>query len=237
MRESVYPVPSSYVLYGKDRPVIPLVERLRNGQVHNRTLSYIESRIAEKGQRFSFIGELKKIASIFEDAPAISVLDGGCGEGNMLADLKSQQAKIGKFVETTGVTMEPEQEEILASKNIDTIFIGSVQEYYERIRGQKKFHFIIDSSGAAYHDFGSDSDGTLTQGETIIPIYTDILYPKGRAFLTFLYLNPYWGASRRKLFDLLERNNLDIIDEFGDHAYLLVEKRESSVSYIRRVLS
>jgi len=228
MRESAYHVPSSYILYGKDRPVISLAERLRNGQVHNRTFSYIESRIAEKGQHFSFIEELKKIASIFEAAPAISVLDGGCGEGNMLAEVKSQQEKIGKFVETTGVTMEPEQEEILVSKNIDTIFIGSVQEYYERIRGQKKFHFIIDSSGAAYHDFGSDSNGTLIQGETIIPIYADILYPNGRAFLTFLYLNPYWGDSRRKIFNLLKINHLDIIDELGGHSYLLVEKKESS---------
>ncbi len=228
MREIIQNLPSSCVLYGKDRPVIPLVERLRNGQVHNRTLSYIENRIAEKGQQFSFIDELKRIAFIFEEESVISLLDGGCGEGNMLAEIKSQQEKIGKFIETTGVTMEPEQEEILARKNIDTIFIGSVQEYYERLRGQKKFHFIIDSSGAAYHDFGIDSNGTLTEGETIIPLYADILYPKGRAFLTFLYLNPYWGESRRKIHNLLERNNLDIIDEFGDHAYLLVEKRKSS---------
>lgn len=143
MRENVYPVPSSYILYGKDRPVVSLAERLRNGQVHNRTLSYVEGRIAEKGKQFSFIEELKRVAFIFEDAPTISVLDGGCGEGNMLAEVKSQQEKIGKFIETTGVTMETEQEEILARKNIDTIFIGSVQEYYERIRGQKNFILLL----------------------------------------------------------------------------------------------
>jgi hypothetical protein len=218
--------PGPKILYGKDRPTIPLDERLRGGQGHTRTFADVEKTIAEYGTTFSFAEELKRLATVFPDAPKLSLLDGGCGEGVMLSEIKPLQGFIGKPVETTGVTMEQEQADILAKKDIDSVFIGSVQEYYNQIKDQQKFHFILDSSGAVYHDFGDDTERGMTEGETIIPIYADLLVPRGRAFMSFLYLHPLWGESpRRNILTTIANNNLDVISEMGNHGYLLVEKR------------
>lgn len=219
------------ISFGEHVPEYSYGERLRGGQLHDRTFAVVEKTIAEKGETFSFAEELRHMAQLFPDSAQLSVLDGGCGEGNMLAEIKPLQGFIGKNVETTGVTMEREEAEILQGKDIDHVFIGSMQEYYDKAAERERFHFIIDSKGAAYHDFEplfSDE----AQGRNIIPLYSALLYPKGRAFLSFSYSNDddevsraYGSKPMQKIRNLLERHKLDIIFPMKADGYMLVEKR------------
>lgn len=214
------------MVFGKDRHEIPYSERLRGGQEHNRTLAIVEKSIAEEGEPFLYAEELRKVALQFPDAPSISVIDGGCGYGLMLEEMRSLEPYIGKKIDTTGVTLEEEEAENLSQKDIDSIFIGSVQEYYKKMNGQKKFHFILDSHGAAYYDWGKGVEWMVKEGENIIPLYADLLYPQGRAFLSFALTYPGYGeVGRNNVLSLLERNNLQITREMNKGEYFSVQKR------------
>ncbi len=220
-----------HIELGKDRHPIPYMERTRSGQEHKRYFAYVENAMRDKGENFSFAEELKSIAHTFKDALQLTILDGGCGEGNMLQEIEEMKGVIGKQIETVGVTLEdhPSVIESLGSKDIDEVYIGGMKEFVEK-NGDRKFHFIIDSSGYAYHDEKRNSDGSFSQGENIIPLYAQMLVPGGKAFLTLGIGNEafYGKKSRENLMNLLERNNLSVLKETKESGYYLVEKIEPS---------
>lgn len=226
-----------HIEYGKERHPIPYFERIRNGQEHRRNFASIEAKIAELGIPFSFREELKHIGQTFSESSELMILDGGCGVGIMLSEVETMEGEIGKQVHTVGVTLEddPSVIEQLQGTDIDEVFIGGMNEFVER-NGDRKYHFILDSSGYAYHDQQINSDGSFSQGENIIPLYSHMLVPGGRAFLTLGIGNEqfYGKKSRENLLNLLKRNNLAILEEVKEKGYYIVEKsknREISEAY------
>ncbi|MBP9669911.1 hypothetical protein KBD75_00755 [Candidatus Woesebacteria bacterium] len=119
-------------------------------------------------------GLMHDVASRFPEE-VLYILEAGCGIGGLLIDLKdaAESEKINAC--TTGVTMDPNHARRAHNSNIDTMIIGSVQNYFKR-GGRNSYHLLVDYYGAASYDWPP-------YGATTLPIYFSLLKRRGIAIL------------------------------------------------------
>lgn len=177
--------------------------------------------------RFSFKECLPTLAARFQSDAVLKILEGGCGYGELLTDLKGLQDDLGVKIHTTGVTMarrhipKPRDEEFI----IDRMIIGTVQKAYERGLLSGGYHLIVDFLGAVYY---SRDDPTKP-----LTIYSNILIPGGMMlFRSFELISGIWGEidyqkQRKRIEGLMEEGGLRIVKltKSGD---ALVEKQISN---------
>lgn len=175
-----------------------------------RRLYRMEAEMArDNAFNFSFEECLTKLFRKFTDTPILRILDGGCGEGWALSDLRELSRKLGRETETTGITLNPRHKDMLVGGGVDEVVIGSVENFFETDARENYFHFILDYNGALGWD-----DFRGIQGGNIIPIYARILAKGGIALLVAPPIFPGW----------LKQNGLKIIQGSEEKGPVLVEK-------------
>lgn len=191
-------------------PFAPHIDSSQWGENYSerRYIGRMQAEMSGRGIVFSFEKHLKFVRKRFPEAEALEILDGGCGEGAALWDLKQIAAKLGITIRTTGITMDREHKKSMNS-HVDEIVIGTVQNFFQQEDHSGQYHFILDYNGALAAD---DNPDTNKQGKIIIPIYARILAPRGTALLT---------ASNLDL-DLLRGNGLRIF--WTQEGYTLVTR-------------
>ncbi|PIR80060.1 MAG: hypothetical protein COU25_02170 [Candidatus Levybacteria bacterium CG10_big_fil_rev_8_21_14_0_10_35_13] len=157
---------------------------------------------------FDFFKHLWELA---ENNPnrRIEVLEGGCGEGKALEQLKkggkisskTEYRGLGQRIRTTGITLFDGHLEMARQKpeevRTDEMIIGPIQFH----KFDRKFDFIYDFCGAAMHF-----------PESVIPIYQKILRNDRIAFMRLMA-----GAMPKSPPEqLFEQSGFEIIDQGGN---------------------
>lgn len=106
----------------------------------------------------------------------LDVIEGGCGLGGLLIDLKNSAIREGIEINTTGVTLDPDHVKRVQNSNIDVMIIGSVQNHFKDGRGRSSYHLVLDYYGAESYDWNP-------YGGTTLPIYYNLLKKGGIAVL------------------------------------------------------
>lgn len=199
---------------------------------------YSESRTAELLKRglestdFSFANQFQYLSEQFSTR-TLDVFEGGCGNGVTLRGLREMGTRLGLEIRTTGVTMARRNIREAVANGVDTLVVGRVERYFALNDTRKRFHFIVDSDGALQYDHIRRNNRLLT-GARVIPVYSDLLEPGGRAFLTigghYMVLSKQdkrtreliYGENAPEIMDRLQANGLEILSYY--RGIVLVQK-------------
>ena len=103
----------------------------------------------------------------------MQVLEGGCGVGYALKQLKTGMADnegLGDAIVTTGVTLTEETAVIAQDRNeVDVVYVGPIDACE---LPDNTFDFIYDALGAAFYDY-----------RAALPVYGRVLKPGGLAWV------------------------------------------------------
>jgi hypothetical protein len=201
-----------------------------DGYSESRRASFVEYCFQSSGVPLSFAGELRYLSQLF-DTPKIEVLEGGCGNAVTLKDIKEKGQSIGLDVQTTGITWAQRNASPALSNGVDTLVVGRVERYFAQFGDSKRVHMIIDAAGALQYDEVNRGDRTLT-GTKIIPIYSALLHPGGKAILTIggqVIIcqkdgrgRVYEGETSEEIMQRLQENGLRVVQH--SKGYVIAEK-------------
>ena len=210
-----------------DRPEV----NLGIGYHEDRTLNQVEHSLEISDKPFRFAPHLRQVSQLFPHVGTIEVLEGGCGVGYILRDLKQLGPIIGRTIMTTGVDIGIRHLKIVEQdQTVDRYIIGTVSNAYAQDAiHDNQFHFILDFNGALFYDMAcTDKAGAAT-----IPIYGRVLSPGGTVLIYMHELYPESArlcnvvrsaAERRRIsaafLSLLEQNGLKIIEQWKMFALL-----------------
>lgn len=124
----------------------------------------------------------------------LNVLEGGCGVGALLVELKNTARRLKVPINTTGITLDPEHPKRARNSNIDLMVVGNVQDYFRSMWFKPSYHLVIDYYGALSYDWPPF-------GRSVLPVYYEILKPGGTAIvgstLVLGLLNPIAEIAER----------------------------------------
>lgn len=195
----------------------------------SRGTSHIERELVLAGFDFSFERHLRNLAKRFPHADPINVFEAGCGYAVTLGDIKRLEAKVGRAIKTTGITMATRHIESAESLGVERLIVGSIQNYAQMgALSPESQHFILDFYGPTRYNHGL-SEKVPWEGEETIPVYSRLLVPGGTALVVAYNLNEEIARisgdieRRNRMIDLFERNGLVVVKNKG--SFVLLEKQ------------
>lgn len=185
--------------------------------------------------------------SSYSEGRVLEVLDGGCGYGRMLHELKigipayaihtheeiregyyrslsvdiPEDPGLGDAIRTTGITLDQQHAERAESLglDIDEMIVGSLENH----RFDRKFDFILDYTGSAFYF-----------PRRAMPLYRELLQPDGILLvrLMFDYESEISGSPKRvfKSQDIIKENGFHvIINDFFNFVLSLEQKHKDEL--------
>jgi SAM-dependent methyltransferase len=138
----------------------------------------------------------------------LEVLEGGCGVGSALHQLKNGMVQgyspektyegLGDKIRTSGVTLTPEHAIVAIDQGTDEVFVGPIDRCPI---AEDSFDFIYDFCGAAYYD----PDAALS-------VYGRVLKPGGLAFVRLFEAQSEHAGG---IGEITKRNGLRAIQSAG----------------------